>query len=225
MSEQPWFKFYAADYLLDPDVDSIPREAESLLVRMWCICHREGSCPVDVETLARKTQCSQQYVSQFKPQCEPFFELRDGKLYSRRMEDEKQRSEQARKNANSRYAKSKPKSKSKAVSESESESERGSADCTATRTAIGSAVCTAKTSPAEWIPAEAWAGFIEMRRRTRKSPTDRAIKLIVAELAKLRDRGEDPGEILDQSTRNGWQDVFPIKGGVNGRKPSATTTS
>jgi uncharacterized protein YdaU (DUF1376 family) len=105
MADQPWFKFYAADYLLDPDVDAIPREAEALLVRMWCICHREGSCPVDVETLARKTQCSQQYVSQFKQQCEPFFELRDGKLYSQRMEEEKRRSEQARENANTRYRK------------------------------------------------------------------------------------------------------------------------
>jgi hypothetical protein len=105
MADQPWFKFYAADYLLDPDVDAIPREAEALLVRMWCICHREGSCPVDVETLARKTQCSHQYVAQFKPQCEPFFELRDGKLYSRRMEDEKRRSEQAKENANKRYSK------------------------------------------------------------------------------------------------------------------------
>jgi uncharacterized protein YdaU (DUF1376 family) len=105
MADQPWFKFYAADYLLDPDVDAIPREAEALLVRMWCVAHREGSCPVDVETLARKTQCSQQYVAQFKLQCEPFFELRDGRLYSRRMEEEKRRSQQASTNANTRYHK------------------------------------------------------------------------------------------------------------------------
>jgi uncharacterized protein YdaU (DUF1376 family) len=105
MAEQPWFKFFASDYLLDPDVDALPREAEALLVRMWCICHREGSCPVDVETLARKTQCGQEYVSQFKPHCEPFFELRDGRLYSRRMEEEKRRSKQARENANRRYRK------------------------------------------------------------------------------------------------------------------------
>jgi uncharacterized protein YdaU (DUF1376 family) len=132
MGEQPWFKFYSGDFLLDPDVDAMPREAEALLIRMWCVCHREGSCPGDVETLARKTLCSQQYVSQCKPQCEGFFELRDGRLYSRRMEEEKHRSEQARKNANKRYA---PKSKSDSKSESESESERGSANGTATCTA------------------------------------------------------------------------------------------
>jgi uncharacterized protein YdaU (DUF1376 family) len=105
MAEQPWFKFFAADYLLDSDVDAMSREAEALLLRMWCICHREGSCPVDVETLARKTQCSQEYVLRYKPQCEPFFELRDDKLYSRRMEEEKRRSKQASENANKRYHK------------------------------------------------------------------------------------------------------------------------
>jgi uncharacterized protein YdaU (DUF1376 family) len=136
MAKQPWFKFYGADFLLDPDVDAMPREAEALLVRMWCVCHREGSCPADVESLARKTLCSPQYVSQCKPHCEGFFELRDGRFYSRRMEEEKQRSEQARQNANQRY-KSKPESKSKSESKSESESERGSA--------IGTATCTAKT--------------------------------------------------------------------------------
>jgi uncharacterized protein YdaU (DUF1376 family) len=96
---------FAADYLLDPDVDAMPREAEGLLLRMWCICHREGSCPADIETLARKTQCSREYVSKFKAECEQFFELREGRLYSLRMEEEKRRSEQARQNANKRFGK------------------------------------------------------------------------------------------------------------------------
>jgi len=122
MRDQPWFKFYAADYLLDAKVDAMPREAEALLVRMWCICHREGCCPADPEGLARKTLCSSQYVLQCKQHCEPFFELQDGKLYSRRMQEEKQRSETARKNANERWKQreSKP--------ESESQSERGNAN-------------------------------------------------------------------------------------------------
>jgi uncharacterized protein YdaU (DUF1376 family) len=103
MSKAPWFKFFAGDFLLDPDVDSMPREAEALLVRMWCICHLEGSCPADPEELARKTRCTLQYVLHCKPHCDPFFDLKDGRLYSRRMEEERRRSEQARANANARY--------------------------------------------------------------------------------------------------------------------------
>lgn len=130
--KQPWFKFYASDYLLDDKADDMPREAEGLLHRMWMICHLEGSCPADIETLARKTRCSLQYVSQWKSHCDPFFKLQDGRLYSERMEREKQLSEKNRQNAKKRYE---HKPKSKTESESESESERGNATRIATRTA------------------------------------------------------------------------------------------
>jgi hypothetical protein len=38
--------------------------------------------------------------------------------------------------------------------------------------------------------------------------TDRARNLIVMEIMKL---GQDPDELLEQSIRKGWQDVFPLK--------------
>ncbi len=73
-----------------------------------------------------------------------------------------------------------------------------------------------------WVPTEAWAGFVEMRTQKRKPLTPRAIQLIVKELGKLREEGEDVGAILDQSTRNSWQDVFPLKeNGKNGKRESA----
>jgi uncharacterized protein YdaU (DUF1376 family) len=90
---------------MDSAVDALPRDAEGLLIRMWCLCHIEGSCPDDDSELARKTRCSVQYVSQCKPHCQSLFELRSGRLYSRRMEAEKRRSAQASKNAKSRYSK------------------------------------------------------------------------------------------------------------------------
>lgn len=102
----PWFKFYSGDYLLDSKLDELPREAEALLVRMWCVCHRYGSCPADAETLARKTQCPISYVEQHQRSVMPFFEVRDdGRLYSRRLEHERGRSEQNRKNARARFEK------------------------------------------------------------------------------------------------------------------------
>jgi uncharacterized protein YdaU (DUF1376 family) len=130
----PWFKFFAGDYLLDSDVDSMPREAEGLLLRMWCIAHIEGSCPADPEELARKTRCSLQYVLQCKRHCESLFELREGRLYSRRMEEEKRRSEQARENASKRYEQSK-----------QSTSANGNANGIANGSANGSAIRTAQS--------------------------------------------------------------------------------
>lgn len=69
---------------------------------------------------------------------------------------------------------------------------------------------TAVDRPA-WVPEEPWAGFEAMRRKSRYPMTQRAAKLILAELAKLREQGHDPAAVLDQSTRNGWRDVFPIR--------------
>lgn len=71
---------------------------------------------------------------------------------------------------------------------------------------------TGADAPADWIPTDAWAGFVDMRRKTREPLTDRAVTLIVKELDNLRAEGHDVGAVLDQSTRNNWKDVYPLKG-------------
>jgi hypothetical protein len=50
-----------------------------------------------------------------------------------------------------------------------------------------------------------------MRKKKRAVMTDRAVELRIADLSKLRDAGEDVGAVLDQSTANGWTDVYPLK--------------
>lgn len=64
-------------------------------------------------------------------------------------------------------------------------------------------------SPPPWIPPEAWAGFEEHRKKIRKPMTDKARALIVRELEKLKP--DDPVEVIEQSIRNGWQDVFALR--------------
>ena len=103
MASEPWFKFYASDYLVDDRVDDLPLEAQAILLRMWCLCHIAGSCPADSEEIARKTRLSAQAVAEHRAQLDGFFELRDGRLYSRRMEKERKKSESARANANRRW--------------------------------------------------------------------------------------------------------------------------
>lgn len=63
----------------------------------------------------------------------------------------------------------------------------------------------------DWVPAEAWSGFVDMRRKERHPLTARAAKLVLNELARLKADGNDPGAVLDQSTRNGWRDVFALR--------------
>lgn len=72
----------------------------------------------------------------------------------------------------------------------------------------------------DWVPAEQWAAFAAMRQTIRKPMTDYAKKLVVTELRKLADAGYPPGDVLDQSTRNDWQDVYKIKDRDNGQRQS-----
>lgn len=63
----------------------------------------------------------------------------------------------------------------------------------------------------DWVPKEAWDGYQEMRKKLRKPMTDRAVKLAIDTLTRLRDEGSDPGAVLDQSTLNSWQGLFAVR--------------
>lgn len=63
----------------------------------------------------------------------------------------------------------------------------------------------------EWLPLIPWQGYVDMRKKQRKPLTERAMELRIADLAKLREEGQDVGAVLDQSTANGWTDVYPLK--------------
>lgn len=62
-----------------------------------------------------------------------------------------------------------------------------------------------------WIPLEAWNGWVEMRKRIKKPMTERAEELRIKDLAAFHAAGEDVGAILDQSTANNWTDLYPLK--------------
>jgi hypothetical protein len=64
----------------------------------------------------------------------------------------------------------------------------------------------------DWVPKDAWDGFIEMRKSIHKPlKTERAVRLAVAKLETLKAAGHDPEEVLNQSTMNGWQGLFEIR--------------
>lgn len=103
MASGPWFKLYAADYLLDAGVDSLPLDARAVLLSMWCLCHLEGSCPATPEEIARKTRLPLEPVAEYREELGSFFEMRDGRLYSHRMEQEKLKSAAAKSKADKRW--------------------------------------------------------------------------------------------------------------------------
>lgn len=73
------------------------------------------------------------------------------------------------------------------------------------------------------IPAEAWDGWLEMRKKIGKPPTDHAKTLAVAELDKLAADGWPPGDVLNHCTLNAYQGIFPPKDRKNANRNSSTT--
>jgi len=64
-----------------------------------------------------------------------------------------------------------------------------------------------------WVPAEAWISFVEMRKAMgqRGKLTANAAKLIINKLEELKNQGQDPRLVLEQSVMNNWKGVFPLK--------------
>lgn len=62
--------------------------------------------------------------------------------------------------------------------------------------------------PPEWVPADAWAGWLEMRRRKNVPNTDRALRTAIKELDKLCADGWDAEKVVDLATMNGWRAFY-----------------
>ncbi len=63
-----------------------------------------------------------------------------------------------------------------------------------------------------WINEEDWNGFVEMRKKIKAPLTERAKRMAIESLRKLRDSGQDPNLVLQQSEFNNWKGLFPVKG-------------
>jgi uncharacterized protein YdaU (DUF1376 family) len=75
----------------------------------------------------------------------------------------------------------------------------------------GEMVADAPSVWPEWMPLETWRAFIEMRKKIKKPPTEKAVELLIAKLKKFKDAGQDVQAILEKSITSNWQDVFEIK--------------
>ena len=70
----------------------------------------------------------------------------------------------------------------------------------------------------DWLPLDAWVGFVNMRNATKKPMTDRAVQNLLTKLEKMRAAGQDVAEVLDQSTNACWADVYEVKERRNGKQ-------
>ena len=75
-----------------------------------------------------------------------------------------------------------------------------------------------------WISEEVWAGFVEMRKKIKHPLTDRAIIAALNKLAKFRQEGHDPNQILDEAILNGWRGIW-LPNGFSAKSPKVDPMS
>ena len=71
----------------------------------------------------------------------------------------------------------------------------------------------------EFIPLQDWNDFVEMRKHTKRSMTERAMKIMFNKLQQIKTKGFDISEVLQKSIANNWSDVYEPKD----KKPSEQT--
>lgn len=70
---------------------------------------------------------------------------------------------------------------------------------------------SSEVSLPEWIANDSFEAFIEHRKKLKAPMTNLAQTRLIAELSRLREDGNEPQAVLDQSILNGWKGVFPLK--------------
>lgn len=68
-----------------------------------------------------------------------------------------------------------------------------------------------KEKPPSWLPKEEFNEYKKMRMKIRKPMTPKAESLAIRKLEKLKDNGDNPKEVLEQSIMNSWAGLFPLK--------------
>jgi hypothetical protein len=214
----PWLQFYPADWLSD-SIAGCSLAAQGLWFRMLFVAHasqRYGHLEIDGkaipdELLFRRCGCTT--VEEYRSLLAELFaagvpsRTTGGVIYSRRMvrdqEDRDSAAERQRRHRShapvTRMSREEVRSQKTEVREEKEE----------------------EPAPSALVPVGVWLEFVEMRKKIRRPMTPKAAELIHRKLAKLKSEGNDPVEVVEQSIRNSWQDVFAVKEERANAKPES----
>lgn len=217
----PWLKFYPRDWRGDQALRAVSIGARGLWMEMLCIMHEAspyghlvlGGHAVSNDVLARMSGTGAEEIGALLAELESagvFSRTRKGVVYSRRMIKDRSRAEKGRKSVNKRWAQvPDPVEEKTAPNRSPNRSPTTQKPEARDQMKREDKPLSARGIP-DWLPKVEWAGFKAMRTKTKKPLTDRAASMAMRKLAELRDQGEDPAAVLDQSTLHCWQDLYPV---------------
>lgn len=211
--QRPWFPFYFSDFYAS--TVGWPFGARECYLALLCYQWDHGSIPIDDSEMCRRIcNCESRL---WKRNSEYAMSKFDSQGRNARMLQEMDKcqeiSEKRREAVNKRYTNTPTNVGTNVGTKEYTPTPTPTPTVTkkvSKKVTPPSGVVT-KFKPPEWVPEEAWKGFVEMRQRIRAPLTDRAKALAVRSLERLRDEGGDVGEILEQSIERGWRGLFGVK--------------
>lgn len=63
----------------------------------------------------------------------------------------------------------------------------------------------------DWIDKNTWDDFLAIRKKLKATDSNRALSILINQLAEFRSQGQNPNTILEQSISNSWKGVFGLK--------------
>jgi len=227
MNKSPCFPLYPSDFFGDIKVRIMTGEEQAfyllLLANIWEY-DTQFSIPDDPKIICTLLKISEEKFLTISPKILDCFQRKNGRLVSKRLKHEKDKQDNYRKLQSDKGKKS----AEKRATTVEPRLNHGATEgATEGQPEVNSSKPKPKpiskpkkinkeAIPFElptWIPKDSWDGFVEMRKEIKKPLTGRAVTLAVNVLLDLKNKGHDPGKVLDQSTMAKWQGLFEIKTG------------
>lgn len=220
-----WMPWYVADFLTDTTqlTDAESGSYALLLMHLW---NQGGRLPDDDEDLCRYARCdAKEWQRKRRRRLEGFFDLHDGHWYQKRLSRELVKASKAydskvengRKGGrppNPTRTESKPAgslSPNPIPNRIETQPQPQEHSTLSKDERVEKPKAAAAPLP-DWLPAEVWSEFERHRTACKARMTAQARTLLLRDLTALRDTGQDPIAVIEQSIARGWKGLFEVKG-------------
>jgi len=142
-----------------------------------------------------------------------FYE-KDGKLYNKRLQTEREKQIQWREKSREGGIKS-GEARRKAKGGSRVVEPNANQRATLQSSSSSSSSSSLKEKQAKekpiWLPEKEFEDFKKMRKKIKSPMTERAEELLIMRLERLKTEGHDPKELLETAILNSWKGVWPAK--------------